>query len=89
MFNMLKKIGMELNLNKVSREHYNFLGRVFVTDDRLIVAMNEPPKPNIYSDLDKLLPLFIVLSPSTLSPSFTRKCFGLNLNDYSYFLYAY
>lgn len=54
MFNMLKKIGMELNLNKVSREHYNFLGRVFVTDDRLIVAMNEPPKPNIYSDLDKL-----------------------------------
>ena len=54
MFNMLKKIGMELNINKVSREHYNFLGRVFVTDDRLIVAMNEPPKPNIYSDLDKL-----------------------------------
>lgn len=54
MFNMLKKIGMELNLNKISREHFNFLGRVFVTDDRLIVTMNEPPKPNIYGDLDRL-----------------------------------
>ena len=54
LFNMLKKIGMELNINKVSREHFNYLGRVFVTEDRLIVAMNEPPKPNIYGDLDKL-----------------------------------
>lgn len=54
LFNMLKKIGMELNINKVSREHFNYLGRVFVTDDRLIVAMNEPPKPNIYGDLDRL-----------------------------------
>lgn len=54
MFNMLKKIAMELDITKCHRTNYNFLGRAFITDDRLVVAINEPPKPNLYPVLDKL-----------------------------------
>lgn len=54
LLNMLKKIGLEEDITNLSHVNYNFLGRVIVTDERLIVITKEPPKPNLLNTLNLL-----------------------------------